>query len=776
MFGRFFRRFRASKQPVPELSPFPELQADIGPRYRLTSEIDSNEYLALGPFEEEFRIRLYRGSNDEYSARLHRVIEASRTLSHPSLAPLIDGGRTSGGSWAASREVKGESLAARLEEGPHPVEPVIGLLRDLVPALDVAHAKGIVHGDWLAGNIVFDGMRWVITQFGFPPGWARHDQLRVASPAIPAVFALSPECITGARANPASDFYSLGALLFYFSAGRAPFGDDKGNVMLSILRVLNELPPPLREIRPDLPEDLAQLVHLLLLKDPEERLNPEVRTLIARLTGDRRPPEFSSGPEVNLFLSNLRQDGCKTDSGKFTLNPEKALDKLQKFQFRRPHHFLLPLLVAAAKLEATGVEIKASEQGLSLQYHSPTLSPPHLENLFLVAAQGDKRSPLVHLGLGIVGAFAAGASKVQLSSGRKRAILKGVEKPRLSRGGSSGVTLDIEGDLISRQALQEIKRLIRYGAIPIIWNGEDLTADRAEFNESTRISIEGESFLVEACFHGRESGLSLRVDGLCYDALPEFVLPQTRVVVDGPWSVDLSYQVGLENDLRRMEVEELAGEWLLNAATYRTLESPIDFARSRFYLSLLSQVTDAAHLELLSSRVIEARSAPAAREQYSLHLENHIGADPDTLKLLEHACRYIRLNKNFASFQWASRILSDPLIFDDQDPKSWETTLNLADDAFPQKGDIYWLFLLRSWVRFDAIHPPLEWVLPLLSRLGLIPKHERYQWDRPLMNRLASAARQTPEKLQEVARDWGGSLPKDGFSVTRQWCATPTLE
>ena len=231
--------------------------------------------------------------------RLRREARAAARLSHPNVVQVYDLEEDEERGDAIVLEyVQGQTIAELLRAGPLPVEQAVELAGQVAEGLAAAHAAGLVHRDLKAENVVVTAEgRAKILDFGLvkplDPG---ADSTVTEHGAVLGTYrAMAPEQAEGVEVDARADLFSLGVLLYEMLTGRSPF---QGATPVATLRNLTGAAPrPLEEVRPELPGDLAGLVHSLLEKDPERR-PAGAREVVARLRGSTMVSAGALAPQV----------------------------------------------------------------------------------------------------------------------------------------------------------------------------------------------------------------------------------------------------------------------------------------------------------------------------------------------------------------------------------------------------------------------------------------------------------------------------------------------
>lgn len=218
----------------------------------------------------------------ERAAREQRLLREARSagrLNNPATVTVHDVLQEEHRTYIVMELVEGSTLAETLHRvGPLPPAQVVAIARQLLAALDEAHALGIVHRDVKPANILLmpDG-RVKLTDFGIA---VMPDEPGLTSSGIllGSVAYLAPERLDGQDANAASDLWSLGATLFHLVEGRNPFA--RTSTLATMRAILKDAP---RCTRVD--GLLADVIDGLLIADPAARLtSAQVRASLDRGT------------------------------------------------------------------------------------------------------------------------------------------------------------------------------------------------------------------------------------------------------------------------------------------------------------------------------------------------------------------------------------------------------------------------------------------------------------------------------------------------------------
>ncbi len=233
--------------------------------------------------------------------RFQREAEAAGVVESEHIVHVFDAGTTPEGvPFLVMELLTGEDLRACLRrEGSLTVERATKIASELLRGLSRAHAAGIVHRDLKPDNVFLcrrdDGSVLVkIVDFGISKLLEHegHSRLTHRGTLLGSAHYVSPEQAQGSdQVDQRADLYGVGVLLFEMLSGRPPFDAPTNDAVLVL--ICTEAAPDVRELRPDVPEDLALVIAKALAKNPADRFET-AEELFAALEATQGPAALSA--------------------------------------------------------------------------------------------------------------------------------------------------------------------------------------------------------------------------------------------------------------------------------------------------------------------------------------------------------------------------------------------------------------------------------------------------------------------------------------------------
>ncbi len=229
---------------------------------------------------------LHERPSRERRSRLQREAMAVASLSHPAVTHIYEIISEGEQDWVVMEYVDGRSLADIVDGGPLPAAEVARIGAEVAEALAEAHAKGIIHRDIKAENVMITAAgRVKVLDFGLalwdkPLGLPQDQRITGEGMVVGTTKAMSPEQATDRPLDGRSDVFSLGSMLYECATGRPAFtGETPVDTMLKVARAEY---PALAEAAPHLPPDLARVIERCLHLRPDDRF-PSAQALAAAL-------------------------------------------------------------------------------------------------------------------------------------------------------------------------------------------------------------------------------------------------------------------------------------------------------------------------------------------------------------------------------------------------------------------------------------------------------------------------------------------------------------
>ena len=223
---------------------------------------------------EVIALKLLHRAEPQERLRFAREAQALATLRHPGIVRYVAHGTMLDGSpYLAMEWLDGETLYERMARQPLTIAEAVATITKVASALGAVHRRGMVHRDLKPSNLYLarrEIASVTLIDFGIARLPEMPAELTVPGTMLGTPSYVAPEQARGAAGVDArADVFSLGCILYKCLAGRGPFVGSDGLSVL--LKVVLEDPPRLRELRPDVPARLDDLVARMLSKSPDGR-------------------------------------------------------------------------------------------------------------------------------------------------------------------------------------------------------------------------------------------------------------------------------------------------------------------------------------------------------------------------------------------------------------------------------------------------------------------------------------------------------------------------
>jgi serine/threonine protein kinase len=252
---------------------------------------DTEVYRAYSPeLKRDVALKIYHPDLKRFtSAQFKKEMGTIAALKHPNIMRIYDFGIEGELYYIVMEKIKGTGLRDMLSAHPTGLErdETLRIFSQLASAVSCAHDHNVVHGNLKPDNVLLDqSQRPVLTDFNIPCLRERGDAFRSSTPAY-----LAPEQITDGIAQPQSDIYTLGILLYEMVTGDVPF---KGSTYEQIVSQHLSTPPRLpSQITIGLDPRIERAILKALSKDPAERY-PSARDMLSVMETEESEDRFQT--------------------------------------------------------------------------------------------------------------------------------------------------------------------------------------------------------------------------------------------------------------------------------------------------------------------------------------------------------------------------------------------------------------------------------------------------------------------------------------------------
>ena len=259
-------------------------------------------------------------SNEERRRRarkaIHNEAHCAWVLRHPNIVQIYDDGEEDGEPYIIMEYIEGGDTLRSYTSRQNllPVKSILQILYKCAKALDYAHRKGVIHRDVKPTNVMLTPSGEVkIADFGL--AYSASSSITQLMGILGSPRYMSPEQVQEGEVTSKTDLYSLGVVAYELLAGRTPFNGS--NVSQLVRQIIKEPAPSIRQLRPDVPPKLEDILQRVMRKKPDKR-HESGQELAADLVC-----VFSELNGVNSIVGDTIQD----------LNQAKKLELARELEF-----------------------------------------------------------------------------------------------------------------------------------------------------------------------------------------------------------------------------------------------------------------------------------------------------------------------------------------------------------------------------------------------------------------------------------------------------------
>jgi TolB-like protein/DNA-binding winged helix-turn-helix (wHTH) protein/predicted Ser/Thr protein kinase len=202
--------------------------------------------------------------------RFWREARAASALNHPNICTIYEIDESAGQPFIAMELLAGQTLRDRIAGRPLDIEETLDVAIQATDALEAAHRQGIAHRDIKPANIfVTTGGQVKILDFGLAKLLPETRPLTRPGMPVGTTAYMSPEQARAEEVDARTDLFSLGAVLYEMATGRQAFGEATPALVSDA--ILNQSPPSISTVNPEVPSGLERIITRLLEKNREQR-------------------------------------------------------------------------------------------------------------------------------------------------------------------------------------------------------------------------------------------------------------------------------------------------------------------------------------------------------------------------------------------------------------------------------------------------------------------------------------------------------------------------
>ncbi|MEU0497654.1 serine/threonine-protein kinase [Mycobacterium sp. NPDC006124] len=240
------------------------------------------------------------GARPDARARFEEEARAAARLSHPNIVAVHDYGHHGGTPYIVMERLPGGTLHDEIGRGPMPPLRVRTILEEVLAALSVAHAAGVVHRDIKPANLLVTGPGGHVKVADFGIAKTADAGHTATGQLVGTMAYTSPQRMAGAPSSVADDLYAVGVVGYELAAGRSPYPHDDAAALA--FSIMNGSHPPLASVVDGVDPALAAVVERALAHDPRVRF-ATADEMRAALAGPRPSTRVYTAPFAPVVAS-----------------------------------------------------------------------------------------------------------------------------------------------------------------------------------------------------------------------------------------------------------------------------------------------------------------------------------------------------------------------------------------------------------------------------------------------------------------------------------------
>ncbi len=207
----------------------------------------------------------------KYELRFRTEARSAARLQHPNIVSVYDSGRDGDTAFLVMEFIEGDDLKYHLDKGDrYTLKQTLGIMGNLLSALDYAHRHGIVHRDIKPANLLIEpGGRVKLTDFGVARIQDSDDATRTQGTMVGTLKYMSPEQVRGQPIDARADLFAAGVVLYQLLTGKRPFDGDTEFAIIQ--QIVGHAPAPPTSFNSRLPPAIDAVMGRALVKSRDQR-------------------------------------------------------------------------------------------------------------------------------------------------------------------------------------------------------------------------------------------------------------------------------------------------------------------------------------------------------------------------------------------------------------------------------------------------------------------------------------------------------------------------